>query len=96
MIRFSRYQPERQLLGGICTHQSKAPFHGARNSNYGIVIFNLAYTGLKKDGDSSACQPNRTRCVTVVRAVSDPQWAEVAGPQWGLATHASCRRTAIR
>ena len=38
MIRFSRYQPERQLLGGICTHQSKAPFHGARNSNYGHVL----------------------------------------------------------
>ena len=35
MIRFSRYQPERQLLGGISTHQSKAPFHGARDSNYG-------------------------------------------------------------
>ena len=28
--RFGRFQLERQLLGGIRTHQEKAPFHGAR------------------------------------------------------------------
>ena len=30
MNRPGRYQPERQLLGGIRTHQESAPFHGAR------------------------------------------------------------------
>jgi len=29
MNRPGRYQPERQLLGGIRTHQESAPFHGA-------------------------------------------------------------------
>ena len=29
MNRSGRYQPERQLLGGIRTHQEGAPFHGA-------------------------------------------------------------------
>ena len=29
MNRPGRYQPERQLLGGISTHQESAPFHGA-------------------------------------------------------------------
>ena len=29
MNRSGRYQPERQLLGGIRTHQESAPFHGA-------------------------------------------------------------------
>ena len=34
MIRFSRYQLERQLLGGIRAHQRKAPFHGAHRDDY--------------------------------------------------------------
>ena len=29
MNRSGRYQPERQLLGGVRTHQESAPFHGA-------------------------------------------------------------------
>ena len=29
MNRSGRYQLERQLLGGIRTHQENAPFHGA-------------------------------------------------------------------
>ena len=29
MNRSGRYQPERQLLGGLRTHQESAPFHGA-------------------------------------------------------------------
>ena len=35
MNRSGRYQPERQLLGGVRTHQESAPFHGAlRNPGY--------------------------------------------------------------
>ena len=30
MNRPGRYQPERQLLGGVRTHKENAPFHGAR------------------------------------------------------------------
>ena len=33
MARPGCYQPERQLLGGVCTRQKKAPFHGALNSS---------------------------------------------------------------
>ena len=29
MNRPGRYQPERQLLGGVRTHKETAPFHGA-------------------------------------------------------------------
>ena len=31
MNRPGRYQPERQLLGGVRTHKENAPFHGARS-----------------------------------------------------------------
>ena len=34
MNRSGRYQPERQLLGGVRTHQESAPFHGALSTNY--------------------------------------------------------------
>ena len=37
MNRSGRYQPERQLLGGIRTHQESAPFHGALSTPLDIM-----------------------------------------------------------
>ena len=37
MNRPGRYQPERQLLGGVRTHQESAPFHGALSTTHDIV-----------------------------------------------------------
>ena len=38
MNRPGCYQPERQLLDGIRTRQTEAPFHGARSSCFGVFL----------------------------------------------------------
>ena len=46
MNRPGRYQPERQLLGGVRTHKENAPFHGARQCLHYSVARRVRYGGM--------------------------------------------------
>ena len=61
MNRFGRYQPERQLLGGIRTHQESAPFHGALET----LLYRVAWPARSRESPGPA-QSDRSR----FRAVS--------------------------